>query len=425
MNFLSNKPESIKIVDLGTPPSVYDAYLYRFTDVDTNRMYVGIHKGFVGDGYWHSSTNEDFDKLLSSPESNLKYEILQYGDYGQMTVSEHKILSEANAKNNPLYFNKTNGSPQYKPINLDKVKKLAEQIKSGKFICIQTESVSNICKLDRLQVRFQEDSDHVNHISQLIDDAGGNTDKCDPILIYEKRQAGKDIIGNGNHTAEGANKSKHGNYISTSRVPVNVHRDFTNEELIAVSNLLNKRDDIVKKPANTDDMVKFVIGQYNNGVPVGDQSNKDFLIEMKFTRFQITKILKACNKQIELNNLKRANEVWIDYSTGSGKKTLQNKVESHRDKDTMCLALSSAMFKWDNIFNHIFDNTIENSKTKAREQVKSKLVILVHHNGPLAEDRWKTDYQPDAMRKLKYYLSPLNYDFKIIELPTTIKNTLD
>ena len=146
---------------------------------------------------------------------------------------------------------------------------------------------------------------------------------------------------------------------------------------------------------------------------------------MKFTRFQITKILKACNKQIELNNLKRANEVWIDYSTGSGKKTLQNKVESHRDKDTMCLALSSAMFKWDNIFNHIFDNTIENSKTKAREQVKSKLVILVHHNGPLAEDRWKTDYQPDAMRKLKYYLSPLNYDFKIIELPTTIKNTLD
>ena len=133
--------------------------------------------------------------------------------------------------------------------------------------------------------------------------------------------------------------------------------------MIAVSNLLNKRDDIVKKPANTDDMVKFVIGQYNNGVPVGDQSNKDFLIEMKFTRFQITKILKACNKQIELNNLKRANEVWIDYSTGSGKKTLQNKVESHRDKDTMCLALSSAMFKWDNIFNHIFDNTIENSKT--------------------------------------------------------------
>lgn len=41
-----------------------------------------------------------------------------------MTVSEHKVLSEVDAKNNPLYFNKTNGAPKYRPIDIIKVKEL-------------------------------------------------------------------------------------------------------------------------------------------------------------------------------------------------------------------------------------------------------------------------------------------------------------
>jgi hypothetical protein len=425
MNLFANKPESIKDVQLGNPPSVYDAYLYRFTDLDTNRVYVGIHKGYVGDGYWHSSTHKDFNKLVADNDANLKYEILEYGDYNQMTVSEHKILTEADAKNNPLFFNKTNGSPKYRPIDLDKVKELANQIENGEFNCDEKESIEDISKLLRLQVRFQEDAEHVKDISEKIDDAGGSTDKCNPIVIYEKRQEGKDVIGDGNHTVAGVVKSKFGRDVPVARIPSDVHNDFTNEELIAVSNLLNKPADIIKKRASKEDMVKYIIKQYNNGVPVDDSSNKQFLKEMRFTNNQIKGILKASKQEVELNNLQKANQLWIDYSSGSGKKTLQNKVESHRDKDTMCIALSSAMFRWDHIFNHIFDNTIENSKTKVREQGKSKLVILVHHNGPAAEDKWKSDYQPDAIRKLKYYLHPLKYDFQIIEMPTTITNSLN
>jgi len=424
-NLFANKPESIKDVQLGNPPSVYEAYLYRFTDVDTNRMYVGIHKGYVGDGYWHSSTDKDFDKLLADSDSNLKYEILEYGDYNQMTVSEHKVLSEVDAKNNPLYFNKTNGAPKYRPIDTIKVKELAIQIENGEFNCDSKESIEEISNLIRLQVRAQEDPEHIKEISERIDDAGGNTDVCDPVIICEKRQDGKDIIIDGNHTTKAVVKSKHGRDVPVARIPTEVHSEFTGEELIAVANLLNKKSKIVKKSASKEDMVKFIIKQYTNGVPVDDSSNKEFLKEMQFTNNQIKGIIKSSKQEVELNNLHKANQLWIDYSSGSGKKTLTNKVESHRDKDTMCLALSSAMFKWDNIFNHIFDNTIENPKTKAREQVKSKLVILVHHNGPLAEDKWKTDYQPDAMRKLKYYLSPLKYDFQIIEMPTTITNTID
>lgn len=425
MNLFANKPESVKDVQLGNPPSVYEGYLYRFTDMDTNRVYVGIHKGYVGDGYWHSSKNKEFDKLLANSEANLKYEILEYGDYNQMTVSEHKILSEADAKNNPLFFNKTNGAPKYKPIDLEKVKELVERIENGEFTSDVKESIEEVSKYFKLQVRFIENPEHVRDISEKIDDAGGSTDKCNPVIIAVKRQAGSDVIIDGNHTVAAVVKSKHGRDVPVARIPEDVHSEYTNEELLAVGNLMNRPPDVIKQRASKLDMIKYIQAQYEKGVPVDDISNKSFLKEMKFSNNQIKSILKEAKQEIEKGELKKANQLWIDYTTGSGKKSLEAKKDSTKDKDTMCIAVSSAMFRWDHIFNHVFTETELDKKTKIREKTKSKLVILVHHNGPAAEEKWKQDYQPDAFAKLKYFLNPLGYAFQIIEMPTTITNQLD
>jgi hypothetical protein len=425
MNLFANKPESVKDVQLGNMPTTYEGYLYRFTDMDTNRVYVGVHKGYVGDGYWHSSQNKEFNKLLSNTDSNLKFEILEYGDYNQMTVSEHKILSEADAKNNPMYFNLTNGAPKYKPIDVDKVKELVARIENGEFTLDTKESIEEVSKYFKLQVRFLENPEHVREISEKIDDAGGNTDKCNPVVVAKARQAGNNVIIDGNHTVGGILKSKHGRDVIVAVIPEDVHNEYTNEELIAVGNLLNRPSDVVKQRASKLDMIKYIQTQHLKGVPVNDSSNKEFLKEMKFTNKQIKSILLEAQKEIDKDDLKKANQLWIDYTTGSGKKALEAKKDSTKDKDTMCIALSSAMFKWDNIFNHIFSETEIDKKTKSREKTKSKLVILVHHNGPAAEDKWKQDYQPDAIAKLKYFLHPLKYTFQIIEMQTTITNQLD
>jgi hypothetical protein len=425
MNLFANKPESVKDVQLGNMPTTYEGYLYRFTDMDTNRVYVGVHKGYVGDGYWHSSQNKEFNKLLSNTDSNLKFEILEYGDYNQMTVSEHKILSEADAKNNPMYFNLTNGAPKYKPIDVDKVKELVARIENGEFTLDTKESIEEVSKYFKLQVRFLENPEHVREISEKIDDAGGNTDKCNPVVVAKARQAGNNVIIDGNHTVAGILKSKHGRDVIVAVIPEDVHNEYTNEELIAVGNLLNRPSDVVKQRASKLDMIKYIQTQHLKGVPVNDSSNKEFLKEMKFTNKQIKSILLEAQKEIDKDDLKKANQLWIDYTTGSGKKALEAKKDSTKDKDTMCIALSSAMFKWDNIFNHIFSETEIDKKTKSREKTKSKLVILVHHNGPAAEDKWKQDYQPDAIAKLKYFLHPLKYTFQIIEMQTTITNQLD
>ena len=59
----------------------YEAYLYRFTNLSNGKMYIGIHKGYVGDGYWHSSKNKEFRKAFSDSSILWKYEVLDFGTY--------------------------------------------------------------------------------------------------------------------------------------------------------------------------------------------------------------------------------------------------------------------------------------------------------------------------------------------------------
>lgn len=421
---VENTPPSIKQVDVGEVPEIYEGYLYKFTNLNDGKVYVGIHKGYVGDGYWHSSTDSDFNKIFSDASSNLKFEILKYGDYTEMTVSERKILKDNDAKNNPMFINKTNGSAKFFQPDVDLMKELADKILNREFT-VTKESVDDVYELPRLQVRSEEDRAHKNEIQQRIEDAGGNTDKCSPVVIYEGRQSGQDVIGDGNHTLNAAKDAKHCTELPVIRIPVEVHKDFSNQELKGVSNLLNKKPDIVKRAMSIEDGVKYIVGTYSEGTPHDSNGNKEYLHACGFTKRQIRTILKKAKVEIDKNNLSLANKLWIDYKSKTHKPTLEATVEGFRDSDTISLSYSSAMFKWDNIFNSIFAHTEYNPKTKAHEKTKSNVVITVYHPNPTAEEKWKMEHQPDALRKLKYYLSPLGYNFKINEMPSTMVNTLD
>ena len=86
------------------PPEKYEAFLYRFTNLENSKKYIGIHKGFVGDGYLHSSTNEEFIRDLSNDSIKFKYEILNYGDYKTMTVLEYNKLTGVQPIKSDNYF---------------------------------------------------------------------------------------------------------------------------------------------------------------------------------------------------------------------------------------------------------------------------------------------------------------------------------
>ena len=69
-------------------------------------------------------------------------------------------------------------------------------------------------------------------IKEKIDDANGNTDDCNAVVVYEQRgENGEDLRGDGNHTVFGASQSKHAVDIPVARVPWVVHKDYTTAEL--------------------------------------------------------------------------------------------------------------------------------------------------------------------------------------------------
>ena len=144
-----------------------------------------------------------------------------------------------------------------------------------------------------------------------------------------------------------------------------------------------------------------------------------------FTKRAITSILKKAKVEIDKNNFALGNKLWIDYTVAPYKKKLTSVVDSFRNDNTISLAYSSAMFKWDHIFNGIFDLTEVNAKTKERESKYTNVVITVYHKDRQTEENWKMVHQPDAIRKLKYWLTAKGYSFKIHEMPSTIVNTLD
>ena len=78
-------PKQFAEISITESPESYEAYLYRFKNLENQKIYLGIHKGYVGDGYWHSSKNKEFAKDFANPNSKFRYEILEYGKYNYLT----------------------------------------------------------------------------------------------------------------------------------------------------------------------------------------------------------------------------------------------------------------------------------------------------------------------------------------------------
>ena len=87
-----------------------EAFVYKFTNLNNNSKYIGIHKGKPFDGYLNSSTNDKFHEDFLSPNAEFQYDVLQYGTYEYVKAVEHTLLSEVNAKDSDEYYNKTKRS---------------------------------------------------------------------------------------------------------------------------------------------------------------------------------------------------------------------------------------------------------------------------------------------------------------------------
>jgi hypothetical protein len=428
---LTKIPASIKEDEIitGNPPKEYEAFLYKYTNLNNGKMYVGIHKGQVGDGYWHSSTKKEFNEVFSSQEPTLKLEILRYGSYDAMQLAESRILHSANAKENPEYYNGSNGMKPNSEVapDVEYMQILVDKIQNQDGLVVTIEPIEDVAVLKRLQVRFEEDEAHKREIRERIEDAGGDTSGCSPIVIYEGRGInGEDIIGDGNHTVNAASEAKHCTKIPVIRIPKDIHKSYTDAELKGVGSLLNKKPDLIKKPVSIDDAVKQIEDIVNNGTTLeqfakDEHSHRQYLQLCGFTNKQVGKIISRVKNSIKHQEFLKANKLWVDYSKKGHKETLKRVTENFRTSDTMAIHVSSAMFKWDDVINTLWAAGSEDGK-KGRIKTKNKMVVVVHHTSPDKETNWKKNIQPQILNKIDLFFTKLGYDIRIHEMPTTMTN---
>lgn len=404
---------NIKESNISSPPSIYEAYLYRYINLKNDKTYVGIHKGSVDDSYNHSSSNKEFQEVFSSSDSELKFEVPFFGSYNEMMNREHQILSEVDARNNPLFYNKTNGYPAYKELNLQKCLEMNERIDSDEFY-VGKEDIKIHEAMTFIQVRFANIPELQHIVKGKVDDANGNTDECEAVLVWEKRgENGEDKRGDGNHTVFGVASSKHGIDVPVKRVPYEEHCHLSDEEIAAIGRLRNKRSNKVKYSNDAKTGLKHLLDNHVTGEPVNTQSNRDWLKAFGFTTSEIKTMIKKAKSIIDKNALRQNNLLWINYKAAPHSAKLADTVQLFGQNEGMCsIYMSSLKFSVDRIIETLW---------AATKIGKRKIMVVIHHPSPEAETNWKTVAQPNFINLFKTMLKD-NLEVRFHEMTTTMSD---
>jgi hypothetical protein len=86
---------------------IQDSFLYCWTDIKTDMLYVGVHKGTPTDGYVCSS--KYMLKEFNERQTDFSRQIIATGSYKELLKLEALILKSANAARDPRFYNKHNG----------------------------------------------------------------------------------------------------------------------------------------------------------------------------------------------------------------------------------------------------------------------------------------------------------------------------
>lgn len=403
----------------------YEAYLYRWTYLPTGKVYVGIHKGLVSDTYNHSSQCSEFNELFAAEQENFELEILRKGNWGTMQNAEHKILSEADARNNDMYFNKTNGAPSSKDIDTNRLMLLADEIRCMTGVMTPA---ATVVKNTFIQVRAADDYSHKHDIQTAIDEVGGDTKKLglQVVLLEEYYQDDEPEYGvdgaagiGGNHSARGTNDSKHGKKIEVIRVPYEMWEGLDNTEIQFLGMQLNVQEGTIKPKVNqSDDFQKMVEDlYYNKDYDLDGDKIRETLKLFNIGMRTIESAITRAKKSIEYKRLSTANMKIRDWTVGADKNILQEKIENFmKDGKTLCYSITSGS-------NGAIQTLLRHIYTDYEQGKHEKLIVLVRHPSDGFHLRWRTDSKPiEDCKMLEFFVDKVGLDYEMMDLPHLIQD---
>tara|TARA_R100000005_G_C4977763_1_gene188544 strand:- start:89 stop:1411 length:1323 start_codon:yes stop_codon:yes gene_type:complete len=428
MSVLLKTPKSIKETRVAEPPKDgYDAYLYQYTNLDNGKIYVGIHKGDYNDGYTNSSTNEEFNEALANPNSNFRYEVKEYGSYSLMTVRENDILSIGRSLNKDMYYNKTNGAPQFKVPDFDAVDLLINKVKTGHYPVTQM-SREDLQELQFIQVRTEEHSELKKDIAQSIDEAAGDTSKCEPIVIFEGRGLhGDDIGGDGNHTHQGGMLSKKMRSMPVIVVPFKDNKHYSNVELRTFSNEMNSPQEVHKNPASKEDLKKqllnMIVDAQDKSV-LDEPSVKGWLVnKMHLTKKKAGGLILSAKAQWDKDQGVEADKYFRTYSDSEFE--LHIRKYERGNPESIVIGINSNFVKYDQIMRDLEVNLLRDKDGKLIRPIQAErpmVTFVVRHKSSTHVDRWEDVLSKNLKTWVYPYLSLLGMTPSIVVLPSQVSS---
>ena len=409
-------------------------FVYEWYNITKDMYYVGYHltkDGTPFDGYWHSSTNKQFAEDFSTCE--WRYTIKDWGNQSLMLGLENTILTNAKAKDNPKYYNKTNGIPQkFNLPDLDTVYEIADQILTdGCWDEINPVLMSkeDLTDLVEYQPRAESlDAEHEQYLKNKIDDSNGEYAKNELLLLVLVDRDWEDkvclLLINGRHSKNAFFKSKTGTKIRVLLVPKKKHSIIDNEEVRQLSMAMNPVVENKTKETAIEDIIKNVYNLRVQGVSSKSKTVQMILDRNHLTSSQRRKVLKGV-KEMLAENSSQVNQLWIMYNAGREELELQEKVEdTNRQPGVYCNSYGTKVNDFWKALHKIRDLNEKNPNS-----IKIFKCIFWHQSKEV-EQNWFTKDCVNNKKFLDHYLNRDGKDKDGVEvifeyMPTTRSSTID
>lgn len=389
-----NKPAGIKKIIKHTMPNWASSYVYKISSKKLGKTYVGYHKE-NGKTYFGSPTDNELILLISDPNADLVMEIIDFGSKLEMRQLEHEMLTEVDARNNPNYWNLTNGQKGVPKFNRDAINKIVEIVNNGGGEYLSTPVlVSVLSSIPKAQVRGEEyDKDNLTDIVDAIIRSGGSTEKAKPPVILENRIYDgifyKELRIGGAHTIQAYMKTKYKNVteLAPIRIPKELHENITDDGITLLGDLLNSRKEI-SSPAKHEDGTKYLLKVRESGRSWKSPEVRQDLFDMGLSSSSVSTAYENAQAMVDNEEMEDAGYVVKDY-TDKHQNELEDKIKEIQkyQPNTFVGSSSSGAIGWDRIFDK-FD------KEKTKKQ--TKVHWLIYHTSKKRQD----EHWPKLMEKL-------------------------